>query len=105
MVKSIETSLSPCSHGHSHCEVCFLGKQTRESYPRSPATATEQLEIVHMDIVGELRVLGAEGERYMLTMLDDFSKAGVARALVLKSQVGDAVKAILLYLKIRLATK
>jgi transposase InsO family protein len=99
MVKGIETSLSPCNHGHSHCEVCVLGKQTRESYPRSPATATERLEIVHMDIVGELPVPGAEGERYMLTMLDDFSKAGVARALVLKSQVGDAVRAILLYLE------
>jgi hypothetical protein len=99
MVTGIETSLSPCSHGHSHCEVCVRGKQTRESYPRSPATATERLEIVHMDVVGELPVPGAEGERYMLTVLDDFSKVGNARALTLKSQVGDAVKAILLYLE------
>jgi transposase InsO family protein len=99
MVKGIDTSLSPCNHDHLHCEVCVLGKQTRESYPRSPATATERLEIVHMDVVGELPVPGAEGERYMLTVLDDFSKVGEARALTQKSQVGDAVKAILLYLE------
>jgi hypothetical protein len=74
MVKGIETSLSPCSNDHSHCEVCVLGKQIRESYQRSPATATERLEIVHMDVVGELPIPGAEGERHMLTVLDDFSK-------------------------------
>jgi transposase InsO family protein len=50
-----------------------------------------------MDIVGELHVPGAEGERYMLTVLDDYSRAGEAKALTSKSQVGDAVKAILLY--------
>jgi transposase InsO family protein len=99
MVKGIDTSLSPCNHDHLHCEVCVLGKQTRESYARSPATATERLEIVHMDVVGELPVPGAEGERYMLTVLDDFSRVGEARALTQKSQVGDAVKAILLYLE------
>jgi hypothetical protein len=52
-----------------------------------------------MDIVGELPVPGAEGERYMLTVLDDYSRAGEAKALTSKSQVGDAVKAILLYLE------
>jgi hypothetical protein len=61
MVTGIGTSLSSCSHGHSHCEVCVRGKQTRESYPRSPATATERLELIHMDVVGELPVPGAEG--------------------------------------------
>jgi hypothetical protein len=32
MVKGISTSLSPCLHGHSLCDVCVMGKQIRESY-------------------------------------------------------------------------
>jgi hypothetical protein len=103
-VRGIETSILHCSQGHLHCEVCVLGKQSKENYPRCPATATERLQIVHMD-VGEMHVPGVDGERYMLTELDDFSKVGDARALTLKSQVGDAVKAILVYLEIRLATQ
>ena len=42
---------------------------------------------------------GAEGERYMLTVLDDYSRAGESMALTSKSQVGGAVKSIILYLE------
>jgi transposase InsO family protein len=96
MVKGISTSLSPC---HSLCDVCVRGKQTRESYQRSPESATERLQLIHLDVVGELPVPGAVGERYMLTVLDDFSRLGDSMALSSKSQVGGAVKKIILYLE------
>jgi hypothetical protein len=75
------------------------GKQTRESYQRSPESATERLQLIHLDVVGELPVPGADGERYMLIVLDDFSRWGDSMALSSKSQVGGAVKTIILYLE------
>jgi hypothetical protein len=52
-----------------------------------------------LDVVGELPVPGADGERYMLTVLDDFSRWGDSMALSSKSQVGGAVNTIILYLE------
>jgi transposase InsO family protein len=99
MVKGISTSLSPCQSGHSLCDVCVRGKQTRESYQRSPESASERLHLIHLDVVGELPPPGADGERYMLTVLDDFSRCGDSMALSSKSQVGGSVKTIILYLE------
>ncbi len=39
------------------------------------------MDMLHLDIIGELQVEGAEGERYILTMVADFSKLVEARAL------------------------
>lgn len=75
MVKGIETSVKPCVHGHGLCDACVRGKQTKESYPATPYQATRRLQLLHTDIVGELLVEGAEGEKYLLTLLDDYSRA------------------------------
>ena len=47
--------------------------QTRTPSIPSPATTSRPLELLHLDVVGELPVDGSGGERYFLTVLDDFS--------------------------------
>jgi transposase InsO family protein len=96
MVKGIETSLRKCENGHDLCDVCVRGKQNKESYPATTHRATRRLELLHLDMVGELLVEGANEERYFLTLLDDFTRACEVRALVTKSQVTNAVKEIIL---------
>lgn len=95
MVRGVETSLKKCEHAHDLCDVCVRGKQTKEAYPATPYQATRRLELLHMDIVGELPVEGAEGERYFLSVLDDYSRACEVRALSSKTQVPQAVKDII----------
>ena len=50
-----------------------------------------------MDVVGEIPVEGTEGEKYFLTVVDDFSRHVEARALSHKSKVPQAVKEIINY--------
>lgn len=59
----------------THCKVCPKSKQTRLSFPKASLSNTSSLfELIHMDIWGPFRIPTYNGERYFLTIVDDFSR-------------------------------
>jgi hypothetical protein len=66
------------------CECCILGKQTHLPFPLSDSKTNRPLDLVHMDIVGPMEHETNSGGRYILAVLDDFSK--YAEVVVLKSK-------------------
>ena len=57
------------------CTNCFLGKQRRETIPkRSVWRASKPLELVHSDICGPISPISNGGKRYILCLIDDYSR-------------------------------
>ncbi|GKA72778.1 ribonuclease H-like domain-containing protein [Tanacetum coccineum] len=56
------------------CEVCQRAKQTREPFPLSDHKSKTLGELFHLDLWGPYRVNSREGYRYLLTVVDDYSR-------------------------------
>jgi transposase InsO family protein len=97
LIDNVKGSLSEVERVVTHCDGCIRGKQTRTpSPPSTAAESTERLQLVHMDVVGELPVAGLNGEKYMLVLVDDFSRRIQIRTFCSKVEVGALVQEVLL---------
>lgn len=57
------------------CRSCLLGKQARKSFPKATLYRAEKiLELVHGDICGPITPSTSGGNRYILVLIDDFSR-------------------------------
>ena len=57
------------------CSACAMGKCTKKSYkPKSEDTNQEILYLLHMDLCGPMRVESISGKRYILVIVDDYSR-------------------------------
>jgi len=70
------------------CEVCDSAKQTRESYGRSDSVSSCPLDLIHSDLL-TMPLEALEGERYVLTILDDYSRYSAVVCIRRKSDVTD----------------
>jgi hypothetical protein len=78
------------------CEPCIEGKMTTAPYKPTGSVVSQKLELVHMDVMGPMKVPTPEGEQYVLNVLDEFSNFC---ASVLMKRKGDASKEGILVLK------
>ena len=75
------------------CEVCIKGKLSRKPFPKKDdISTTEILELVHADVCGPLDVITPSGNRYILTITDDFSRYCHVMLLKQKSDVAQQIK-------------
>nr|GEV09524.1 integrase, catalytic region, zinc finger, CCHC-type, peptidase aspartic, catalytic [Tanacetum cinerariifolium] len=57
------------------CSACALGKSKKSSHqPKAKDTNQEKLYILHMDLYGPMRVPRINWKRYMLVIVNDYSK-------------------------------
>ncbi|KAK2410077.1 putative mitochondrial protein [Trifolium repens] len=57
------------------CGECQIGKQVRMSHPMlEHQTTSKVLELLHMDLMGPMQVESLGGKRYVLVVVDDFSR-------------------------------
>jgi hypothetical protein len=57
------------------CGACQLGKQTRAAHKKTSGIHTSKnLELLHMDLMGPTRTANLDGKRYILVIVDDFSR-------------------------------
>ena len=69
-----------------HCEVCIFGKQSKAPFPKSSDTkSTQTLELIHSDVCGPMSVESIGGSRYVMLIIDDYSRCIVAHILKHKS--------------------
>ncbi|XP_024164226.1 uncharacterized protein LOC112171246 [Rosa chinensis] len=72
------------------CEGCKLGKQTRSSHRITKFVSTSQpLDLMHMDFVGPIQTRSLGGKKYMLVLVDDFSRFTWVKFLSEKSDAFD----------------
>ncbi|CAI7801953.1 unnamed protein product [Closterium sp. NIES-53] len=75
-----------------NCEICLLSKFTRFPFHSVTGRSKKPLELVHMDLVGPLLVQGHKGERYFLTIVDDWSRLMWAYPLKQKDHATPTIK-------------
>ncbi|GJT68164.1 retrovirus-related pol polyprotein from transposon TNT 1-94 [Tanacetum coccineum] len=57
------------------CSACQLGKSRKATHkPKTINTITEVLHTLHMDLCGPLRVQSINGKKYILVIVDDYSR-------------------------------
>ncbi|GJV98074.1 putative ribonuclease H-like domain-containing protein [Tanacetum coccineum] len=57
------------------CSACALGKRTKKPHkPKSKDTNQEKLYLLHMDLCGLMRFASVNGKKYILIIVDDYSR-------------------------------
>nr|GEZ54099.1 hypothetical protein [Tanacetum cinerariifolium] len=57
------------------CSFCELGKAKRKSFhTKLTPSSKRRLQLLHMDLCGPMRVASINGKRYVLAIVDDFSR-------------------------------
>nr|GEX39081.1 retrovirus-related Pol polyprotein from transposon TNT 1-94 [Tanacetum cinerariifolium] len=57
------------------CSACAIGKSKKKSHkPKSKDTNQEKLYLLHMDLYGPMRVESVNGKKYILVIVDDYSR-------------------------------
>ena len=74
------------------CPDCAIGKMRRSPFPTSSHRAAAPLRLVHTDVCGPMRTKTKEGARYILTFLDDYSRASWVVLLKSRDEVAGHFK-------------
>nr|GEZ11204.1 retrovirus-related Pol polyprotein from transposon TNT 1-94 [Tanacetum cinerariifolium] len=62
-------------HKEHLCPSCEQGKSKRPSHPPKPVPNSRQrLHLLHMDLCGPMRIASIKGKRYVLVIVDDYSR-------------------------------
>jgi len=57
------------------CDACVRGKQVRNSFKlKNYAGTIRPLELLHVDLCGPIRITSRGGKRYVLVVVDDYSR-------------------------------
>jgi hypothetical protein len=79
--------------GKGICGPCQLGKQTRAAHKKTSGILTSKnLELLHMDLMGPTRTASLGGKRYILVIVDDFSRYTWAIPIREKSDAFDTAQ-------------
>ena len=75
------------------CECCLKGKQSRKPFPKESKRKTKGiLELVHTDLCGPMPTKSHGGMRYIMTVIDDYSRYTTIYLLKEKSDVLGRIK-------------
>ncbi|CAI7773598.1 unnamed protein product [Closterium sp. NIES-53] len=74
------------------CETCLTSKFSRFPFHSTVGQSSDPVELVHMDLVGPMKVKGDGGALYFMTMVDDYTRLTWSFPLAKKS---DAARVII----------
>ncbi|GJX15620.1 retrovirus-related pol polyprotein from transposon TNT 1-94 [Tanacetum coccineum] len=85
------------------CSACALGKSKKSSHqPKAKDTNQEKLYLLHMDLYGPMRVARINGKRYILVIVDDYSRFTWVRFLRTKDKAPEAIIKCIKNIQVRL---
>ncbi|GJT88853.1 integrase, catalytic region, zinc finger, CCHC-type containing protein [Tanacetum coccineum] len=80
-----------------------FGKSKKSSYqPKAKDTNQEKLYLLHMDLCGPMRVASINGKRYILVIVDDYSRFTWVRFLKTKDEAPAAIIKCIKNIQVRL---
>ncbi|KRX38752.1 Retrovirus-related Pol polyprotein from transposon TNT 1-94 [Trichinella murrelli] len=74
------------------CEICLTGKMTLTPFTKVANRAKKQIELIHSDICGPMPTATPSDHRYMMTLIDDYSRFTVVYLLKTKDEAVDRIK-------------
>ncbi|GJV81363.1 putative ribonuclease H-like domain-containing protein [Tanacetum coccineum] len=79
-------------HKNHLCSACEQGKRKKASLPPKLVPSTEsKLELLHMDLCGPMRVASINGKKYILVIVDDYSRYTWVYFLRTKDEAPDMI--------------
>nr|GEX57449.1 hypothetical protein [Tanacetum cinerariifolium] len=85
------------------CSACAMGKSTKKTFkPKSKDTNQEKLHLLHMDPCGPIRVKSFNGKKYILVIVDDYSRFTWVKFLRSKDETPDFIIKFLKMIQVRL---
>nr|GFC29864.1 retrovirus-related Pol polyprotein from transposon TNT 1-94 [Tanacetum cinerariifolium] len=85
------------------CPSCKQGKGKIASHPPKPVLNSKQrLHLLHMDLCGPMRVTSINGKRYVLVIVDDYSRYTWVHFLRTKDETAEVIKNFLKKIYVRL---
>nr|GFA78659.1 hypothetical protein [Tanacetum cinerariifolium] len=85
------------------CLACAMGKSTRKTHkPKSKDTNQEKLYLLHMDLCGPMRVESVNGKKYILVIVDDYSRFTWVKFVKSKDEAPDFIIKFLKMIQVRL---
>nr|GEY79621.1 hypothetical protein [Tanacetum cinerariifolium] len=74
------------------CSACAIGKSTKKTHkPKSEDTNQEKLYLLHMDLYRPMRVESVNGKKYILVIIDDYSRFTWVKFLRSKDETLDFI--------------
>nr|GEU87474.1 reverse transcriptase domain-containing protein [Tanacetum cinerariifolium] len=69
------------------CSACAMGQNKKQSHkPKSEDTNQEKLYLLHMDLYGPMRIASINGKKYILVIVDDYSRFTWVKFLTSKDE-------------------
>nr|GEU47982.1 hypothetical protein [Tanacetum cinerariifolium] len=82
---------------------CAMGKSKKKSHkPKSEDTYQEKLYLLHMDLCGPMHVKSVNGKKYILVIVDDYSRFTWVKFLRTKDEAPDFIIKFLKMIQVRL---
>ncbi|GJS45311.1 retrovirus-related pol polyprotein from transposon TNT 1-94 [Tanacetum coccineum] len=93
----IVTSLPKFKYHKEHlCPSCEEGKSKRASHPPKPVPNSKQrLHLLHMDLYGPMRIASINGKRYVMVIVEDYSRYTWVHFLRSKDEAPEEIKTFL----------
>nr|GEW16095.1 retrovirus-related Pol polyprotein from transposon TNT 1-94 [Tanacetum cinerariifolium] len=83
-------------HKEHLCSSCEQGKSKRPSHPPKPVPNSRQrLHLLYMDLCGPMRIASINGKRYVLVIVDDYSRYTLVHFLRSKYEAPEVIKTFL----------
>nr|GEY00904.1 retrovirus-related Pol polyprotein from transposon TNT 1-94 [Tanacetum cinerariifolium] len=85
------------------CSACAMGKSTKKTHkPKSEDTNQEKLYLLHMDLCGSIRVESVNRNKYIIVIVDDYSRFTWVKFLRSKDETLDFIIKFLKMIQVRL---
>ncbi|GJS10321.1 retrovirus-related pol polyprotein from transposon TNT 1-94 [Tanacetum coccineum] len=85
------------------CFGCAMGKSKKKPHkPKSEDTNQEKLYLLHMDLCGPIRVASVNGKKYILVIVDDYSRFTWVKCLRSKDEAPNFIIKFLKMIQVRL---
>ncbi|GKB60406.1 retrovirus-related pol polyprotein from transposon TNT 1-94, partial [Tanacetum coccineum] len=90
-------------HKDHLCSACSLGKSKKHTHkPKSEDSIQEKLYLLHIDLCGPVRVESINGKKYILVIVDDYSRLTWVKFLESKDETFEFVIKFLKKIQVRL---
>ncbi|GJR47736.1 retrovirus-related pol polyprotein from transposon TNT 1-94 [Tanacetum coccineum] len=87
------------------CSAYAMGKSKKKPHiPKSEDTNQEKLYLLHMDLFGPMRVASVNGKKYILVIIDDYSRFTWVKCLRSKDEAPDFIIKFLKMIQVQFKT-
>nr|GEU34359.1 retrovirus-related Pol polyprotein from transposon TNT 1-94 [Tanacetum cinerariifolium] len=85
------------------CSACVMRKSKKHSHkPKSEDTNQVKLHLLHIDLCGPMRVVSVNGKKYILVIVEDYSRFTWVKFLASKDEAPDFIIKFLKMIQVRL---